>query len=234
MAGDSDGGYVTPLVRKLAREHDVDLSTVTGHRRRRPGPQAGRAGRRRGGRQGRRGGQAGRRRRGAKAAEAPAAAPAPAASQPAAAARRRPSRAGCAGTTEKMSRLRQTIARRMVESLQVSAQLTATVEVDLTAISRIRARAKDDFKRREGASLSYLPFITKAAVEALKVYPKVNATIDTEAGEITYPERRARRHRGGHREGPARPGDQGRRRPEHRRPGQEDRRPGRPHAAATR
>ena len=91
------------------------------------------------------------------------------------------------GTTEKMSRLRKTIAKRMVESLQVSAQLTATVEVDLTAISRIRAQAKDDFKRREGASLSYLPFITKAAIEALKVYPKVNATIDTEAGEITYP-----------------------------------------------
>ena len=88
-----------------------------------------------------------------------------------------------------MSRLRKTIAKRMVESLQVSAQLTATVEVDLTAISRIRAQAKDDFKKREGASLSYLPFITKAAVEALKVYPKVNATIDTEAGEVTYPAR---------------------------------------------
>ena len=76
----------------------------------------------------------------------------------------------------------------MVESVQVSAQLTATVEVDLTVISRIRARYKDDFKAREGASLSYLPFITKAAVEALKVYPKVNATIDTEAGQITYPD----------------------------------------------
>jgi pyruvate dehydrogenase E2 component (dihydrolipoamide acetyltransferase) len=74
----------------------------------------------------------------------------------------------------------------MVESLQVAAQLTATVEVDLTAISRIRARAKDDFKRREGASLSYLPFITKATVEALKVFPQVNATIDTEAGEVNY------------------------------------------------
>ena len=111
--------------------------------------------------------------------------PAAAASAPAAPAAE-PAR--CAGTTEKMSRLRKTIAKRMVESLQVSAQLTATVEVDLTAISRIRARAKDDFKAREGASLSYLPFITKAAIEALKVYPKVNATIDTEAGEITYPD----------------------------------------------
>ena len=75
----------------------------------------------------------------------------------------------------------------MVESQQVSATLTATVEVDLTAISRIRVKAKDDFKAREGASLSYLPFIAKATVEALKVFPKVNATIDTEAGEVTYP-----------------------------------------------
>jgi 2-oxoglutarate dehydrogenase E2 component (dihydrolipoamide succinyltransferase) len=87
-----------------------------------------------------------------------------------------------------MSRLRQTIAKRMVESLQVSAQLTATVEVDMTAISQIRAKVKDDFKKREGATLSYLPFIAKAAVEALKVYPKVNATIDTEERTITYPD----------------------------------------------
>jgi 2-oxoglutarate dehydrogenase E2 component (dihydrolipoamide succinyltransferase) len=92
------------------------------------------------------------------------------------------------GTTEKMSRLRQTIAKRMVESLQVAAQLTATVEVDLTAISQIRSKVKDDFKKREGATLSYLPFIAKAAIEALKVYPKVNATIDTEEKSITYPE----------------------------------------------
>ena len=76
----------------------------------------------------------------------------------------------------------------MVESLQVAAQLTATVEVDLTAISQIRAKVKDDFKKREGATLSYLPFIAKAAIEALKVYPKVNATIDTEEKTITYPE----------------------------------------------
>ena len=125
-----------------------------------------------------------------KAAEAPApaAAPAAAASTPAPAAKKPAAEpSNLRGTTEKLSRLRKTIAKRMVESLQVSAQLTATVEVDLTAISRIRAKAKDDFKAREGASLSYLPFITKAAIEALKVFPKVNATIDTEAGVITYP-----------------------------------------------
>ena len=126
-----------------------------------------------------------------KAAEAPApaAAPAAAASTPAPAAKKPAAEpSNLRGTTEKLSRLRKTIAKRMVESLQVSAQLTATVEVDLTAISRIRAKAKDDFKAREGASLSYLPFITKAAIEALKVYPKVNATIDTEAGVVTYPD----------------------------------------------
>ena len=179
MASDSDAGYVTPLVRKLADEHGVDLAAVTGT------------------------GVGGRVRKQdvlAAAEEAKKAAeaarrlprpPLPPRRRAAAASRtggvgRAPS--SLRGTTEKMSRLRKTIAKRMVESLQVSAQLTATVEVDLTEISRIRARAKDDFKKREGASLSYLPFITKAAIEALKVYPKVNATIDTEAGTITYPD----------------------------------------------
>ena len=172
VASDGEASYVTPLVRKLAKEHSVDLGSVTGT------------------------GVGGRIRKqdvlaaaeeARKAAEAPAPQPEPQpAAAPAAAAAPAESSA-LRGTTEKMSRLRKTIAKRMVESLQVSAQLTATVEVDLTAISRIRAQAKDDFKKREGASLSYLPFITKAAVEALKVYPKVNATIDTEAGEVTYP-----------------------------------------------
>ena len=180
-ATEADAGYVTPLVRKLAKEHDIDLGQVNGT------------------------GVGGRIRKqdvlaaaeaaksaaaeAAKAAAAPPAAEAPAAARPApAAAAAAPEVSSLRGTTEKMSRLRQTIARRMVESLQVAAQLTATVEVDLTAISRIRAKAKEDFKRREGASLSYLPFITKAAIEALKIYPKVNATIDTEAQTITYPD----------------------------------------------
>jgi pyruvate dehydrogenase E2 component (dihydrolipoamide acetyltransferase) len=171
---DGDRSYVTPLVRKLAAEHKVDLASVTGT------------------------GVGGRIRKqdvlaaaeeAKKAAEAPAAAPAAAAEAPAPAAKKPAAEpSNLRGTTEKLSRLRKTIAKRMVESLQVSAQLTATVEVDLTAISRIRAKAKDDFKAREGASLSYLPFITKAAIEALKVFPKVNATIDTEAGVVTYPD----------------------------------------------
>jgi len=97
-----------------------------------------------------------------------------------------PEAAALRGTTEKMSRLRKVIASRMVESLQVSAQLTATVEVDMTAVSRIRRAEKNAFKAREGVGLSYLPFITKAVVEALKQNPRFNANIDTEAGTITY------------------------------------------------
>ena len=175
-ADQGDSGYVTPLVRKLAAQHGIQLAGLTGT------------------------GVGGRIRKqdvlaaadeAKKAAEAPAPAPAaaPAAAAPAAApAAAAPSApAGSKrGTTEKISRMRSVIAKRMVESLQISAQLTGTVEVDLTNISRLRAKAKDDFKKREGASLSYLPFICKAVCEALKQFDKVNATMDVEAGTITY------------------------------------------------
>jgi 2-oxoglutarate dehydrogenase E2 component (dihydrolipoamide succinyltransferase) len=90
------------------------------------------------------------------------------------------------GTTERMSRARQLIARRMVESLQTSAQLTTVVEADVTPIARLRARAKADFEAREGVKLSFLPFFALAAVEALKVHPRLNALIDTEAGQVIY------------------------------------------------
>lgn len=90
------------------------------------------------------------------------------------------------GTTERVSRIRATIAKRMVESLDTSAQLTATVEVDLSAISAFRAGEKDAFREREGAGLSYLPFIVRAAIEALQSQPKLNATLDLEAGLIRY------------------------------------------------
>ena len=89
-------------------------------------------------------------------------------------------------TKEKVSRLRATIAQRMVESVQTSAQLTATVEVDLTLVSRLRNRVKDEFKARQGVSLTYLAFIAKATIEALEQFPKLNASLDMEAGEITY------------------------------------------------
>ena len=166
--------YVTPLVRKLARENNVDLSTLTGT------------------------GVGGRIRKqdvldAARAKESSSAQPttdapaAPAAGSARSAAQEvSPEAADLRGTTKKMSRLRKVIASRMVESLQVSAQLTATVEVDMTAVSRIRRAEKNAFKAREGVGLSYLPFIAKAVVEALKQNPRFNANIDTEAGTITY------------------------------------------------
>jgi 2-oxoglutarate dehydrogenase E2 component (dihydrolipoamide succinyltransferase) len=88
------------------------------------------------------------------------------------------------GTTQRMTRPRQVIAQRMVESLQVSAQLTTVVEADVTAIARLRERAKSDFEAREGVKLTFLPFFALAAVEALKVHPKLNALID--GNQITY------------------------------------------------
>jgi 2-oxoglutarate dehydrogenase E2 component (dihydrolipoamide succinyltransferase) len=90
------------------------------------------------------------------------------------------------GKTEPMSRLRKVIAQRMVESLRVSAQLTTVVEVDVTAISRLRDSVKADFATREGVKLSFMPFFAKAAIDALKAHPSLNAAIDTEKGEVTY------------------------------------------------
>ena len=165
-AGAGSAGYVTPLVRKLADQHGVDLSSVSGS------------------------GVGGRIRKqdvldAAKAKETPAAAPAaPAASSAPAAPSVTPS--PLRGTTEKISRLRKIIAERMVDSLQTGAQLTQVVEVDVTRVARLRDAAKADFVAREGVKLSYLPFFAKAAVDALKQHPKLNATIDTDAGEITY------------------------------------------------
>ena len=161
--------YVTPLVRKMAADFGVDLAEVTGTgvggRIRKQDIQAAAE---------------------AKKAAAAAAAATPAPAAPSAPVAQPSADAGKRGTTEKMTRLRATIAKRMVESLQVSAQLTATVEVDLTVIAKLRAKVKDDFRAREGVGLSFLPFIAKATTEALKQFPKVNATIDTEAGTITY------------------------------------------------
>jgi 2-oxoglutarate dehydrogenase E2 component (dihydrolipoamide succinyltransferase) len=166
--GDADG-YVTPLVRKLAAERGVDLGSIHGT------------------------GVGGRIRKqdvldaatraaaAAQAAQAPAAAP----SAPAAAAA---APSPLRGRTEKLSRLRAVIARRMVESLQISAQLTTVVEVDVTRIAKLRDQAKGDFLARNGVKLSFLPFFALATVEALRVHPIVNASIDVEAGTVTYHE----------------------------------------------
>ncbi|GAB2939883.1 2-oxoglutarate dehydrogenase, E2 component, dihydrolipoamide succinyltransferase [Micromonospora polyrhachis] len=162
-------GYVTPLVRKLAGEHGVDLSTVNGT------------------------GVGGRIRKQdvldaaqqAKAAAAKPAAPAaPAAKEPAA----KPQPSPMRGRTEKLPRIRAVIAKRMQESLHETAQLTTVIEVDVTKVAQLRARAKDAFLQRHGVKLSFMPFFALAAIEALQTYPVVNARMDLDAGTITYPE----------------------------------------------
>jgi pyruvate dehydrogenase E2 component (dihydrolipoamide acetyltransferase) len=90
------------------------------------------------------------------------------------------------GRTQRMAGLRKIIAQRMVESLRVAAQLTTVVEVDLTAVAELRNRVKADFEAREGVKLSFLPFMAKAALEALREHPKINASIDPTGTEITY------------------------------------------------
>ena len=171
-AADNTGAYVTPLVRRLAAQYGIDLASVAG---------TGVGGRIR-----KADVMAAVEARGAAAPPAPAGAPAATAptSAPAPVAQTSPLR----GRTEKLSRLRKVIAERMVESMQTSAQLTTVVEVDVTRIAALRQRVKRDFEAREGVKLSFLPFFCKAAVEALKVYPQINSSIDMEAGTITYHE----------------------------------------------
>lgn len=154
------GLYVTPLVRKLAADHGVDLATVTGT------------------------GVGGRiRRQDVLAAAEPQTPANPAA--PASAAVAAPVNS-LRGTTEQMTRLRRVIAERMVESLQTSAQLTTVIEADVTRIAHLRDQVKGQFQQREGVKLSFLPFFAKAVVEALKAHPSVNASIDMAAGTVTY------------------------------------------------
>ena len=174
----NSNAYATPLVRKIAAERGVDLSTVVGT------------------------GVGGRIRKedivSAPATLAPVVVnearpveskPFIAPTTPAAAAKPATPAAPASelrGRTEPMTRLRKVIAERMVESLQISAQLTSVVEVDVTRISSLRNRSKVAFESREGVKLSFLPFFAKAACEALKQFPNVNATLDQEAGTVTY------------------------------------------------
>jgi 2-oxoglutarate dehydrogenase E2 component (dihydrolipoamide succinyltransferase) len=115
-------------------------------------------------------------------APTPAAPAAPAA--PVAATRAAVAPSALRGQTVPMTRLRKVIAQRMVESLQVAAQLTSVIEVDITRVARLRDRAKRDFEAREGVKLSFLPFFAVAAVEALKQFPMLNASVDGD--RITY------------------------------------------------
>ncbi|CAL9426768.1 2-oxoglutarate dehydrogenase, E2 component, dihydrolipoamide succinyltransferase [Streptomyces sp. enrichment culture] len=163
-----DGAYVTPLVRKLAAEQGVDLSTVKGT------------------------GVGGRIRKqdvvaAAEAAKAAAAAPAPAAAAPAAAKQAPTLEASpLRGQTVKMPRIRKVIGDNMVKALHEQAQLSSVVEVDVTRLMKLRARAKDAFAAREGVKLSPMPFFVKAAAQALKAHAPINARINEAEGTITY------------------------------------------------
>jgi 2-oxoglutarate dehydrogenase E2 component (dihydrolipoamide succinyltransferase) len=192
--GGVDAPYVTPLVRKLAAEHAVDLEAVTGtgvggRIRKQDVIEAARA-QREAAQQVQQpeapAAQPDQSQAPQEAATAQAAPAGPASSAPRTPSAPRPAAAPSAlrGTTQRMSRPRQVIAQRMVESLHVSAQLTTVVEADVTAIARLRAAAKQDFEAREGVKLSFLPFFALAAVEALKVHPKLNAVIDGD--QVTY------------------------------------------------
>ncbi len=165
-----EDSYVTPIVRKLASDNGVDLAKVTGS------------------------GVGGRIRKEDVMAAVPR--PANATPSPSPALSMSPSTSNSQrattpaaisplrGTSAKMSRLRKVIAARMVESLQVSAQLTTVVEVDITKIARLRDRSKANFEAREGVKLSFLPFFTVAVCEALKQHPVVNSSLDGDL--ITY------------------------------------------------
>ncbi len=165
--------YVTPVIRKLAADNGIDLSTVKGT------------------------GVGGRIRRedvneaiaaaAAKAAAQPAAAPAAPAAAPAApAAKPSAEAAALIGTTQKLPRIRQSIAKNMLHGLHTAAQLTTVFEVDMTRVATQRARAKEAFAAREGVSLSFLPFFVKATLEAAKLYPVINSSITDDLKEITY------------------------------------------------
>ncbi|KAB1931813.1 2-oxoglutarate dehydrogenase, E2 component, dihydrolipoamide succinyltransferase [Micromonospora sp. ALFpr18c] len=172
--GEEAAGYVTPLVRKLASEHGVDLSTLNG---------TGVGGRIRK--------QdvldAAEKAKAAKAAPAPAAQPAAAPSAAAAKPAAKPQPSAKRGTTEKLPRIRATIAKRMQQSLHETAQLTTVVEVDVTRVAKLRTQAKDSFQAKHGVKLSFLPFFALAAIEALQTHPIIQASMDLEGGTITYP-----------------------------------------------
>ena len=178
-AESTQSGYVTPLVRRMASDAGVDLTTVTGTgaggRITKTDVVAASAGT-----------------TAAPTATAPPAPTPPSAPTPPPATAQKPNAPATlasgplAGTTEPLSRLRKVIAQRMVESLQVSAQLTTVVEVDVTRIAAVRKRVKTSFEQREGVKLSFMPFFVKASVEALKQYPQINASIDIAAGTVTY------------------------------------------------
>ncbi|MBN9643054.1 2-oxoglutarate dehydrogenase, E2 component, dihydrolipoamide succinyltransferase [Corynebacterium mendelii] len=164
--------YVTPLVRKLADKHGVDLDTVEGT------------------------GIGGRIRKqdvlaaaeGGQAASGDASAAQPSGKSASRASTKRvdPEKAKLRGTTQKVNRIRELTAKKTLESLHGAAQLTQVHEVDMTAVAELRKANKQKFIDKHGVNLTYLPFFAKAMVEALVAHPNVNASYNAETKEMTY------------------------------------------------
>jgi 2-oxoglutarate dehydrogenase E2 component (dihydrolipoamide succinyltransferase) len=162
--------YVTPIVRKLANELGVNLSTVRG---------TGIGGRIR-----KEDVEAAQPKQSIASGVSSSSINVPSSTTPSAPRPAAPAASPLRGTTVTMSRLRKVIAARMVESLQVSAQLTTVIEVDVTKIARLRDRSKATFEAREGVKLSFLPFFAVAVCEALKQHPVLNSSV--EGDQIIY------------------------------------------------
>ncbi|HEU5083085.1 MAG TPA: 2-oxoglutarate dehydrogenase, E2 component, dihydrolipoamide succinyltransferase [Acidimicrobiales bacterium] len=173
-AGGGRAKLLSPVVRKLVNENDLDVDRIQG-----TGP----------------GGRitrddvldaidAGTARKGAAAPSAPAepaapsapAAPAPAAPAPAAKAQAAPVTAGERDTVVPHSRIRRSSAEHLRRSIDTSAHVYASIEVDFDNVERVRQAHKDAFKAKEGFSLTYLPFISRAVVDAIGEYPEVNSS----------------------------------------------------------
>jgi pyruvate dehydrogenase E2 component (dihydrolipoamide acetyltransferase) len=148
----------SPLVRKLARENNVDLAKVSGT------------------------GTGGRvtKQDVLDFVERRAAAP-PAAPTPAPASRPAPAPAAIPGDLVPMSQMRKIIAQRMIESRRTSAHVHCMFEVDMTRIVNLRNKLKSGFEQRYGARLTFMPFFVRAAIIALQQYPIVNSSLEGES-----------------------------------------------------
>ena len=167
-ASAGEGLRSSPLVRKMASENNVDLSQVAGT------------------------GASGRitkqdmvgHMQGGAAKPAAAAAPTPSAAPQAAAPAKPAAPLPTPGSLEPMSKMRSIIAKRMVESKHTNAHVHTVFKVDMTRIVKLREKEKSKYEQRNGAKLTYMPFITRAAIQALRKHPIVNAA--TEGDAIRY------------------------------------------------
>lgn len=175
-AGNGGGPLLSPVVRQLAAQHGIDLSTIQGSgatgRIMREDVEAAIA-------------------RAAAAPSAPAPPPAAVVSAPPVTASAPPApsaapaavaaKLGSRGEAQPLSRMRLAIGERMIASLRTAPHVWTSVEVDLQAIEDLRRRHKERFRREEGMSLTYLSFIARATCDALRAFPVVNSSVDMHA-----------------------------------------------------